>query len=233
MLRVGLTGDLGSGKSTVARLLAAHGAHVFSADEIGRALMHPGQPVFAAIVERFGPGILHGDGTLDRAALARLAFDPAHPRIDELNAIVHPAVLAEQARLVAALEQRDPHAIAVVESALIFSTPHAGAAGWRARFDAVICVTAPEALKLERFLHRVAAGRTLSEAERATLLADARQRLAAQTNDTHAADCLLLENTGTLTSLEQAVDTLWPTLVALERAQTPDRPTQSAPQTQR
>src|ERR1700761_2076094 len=101
MLRVGLTGELGAGKSTVARMLAERGAHVYSSDEMGRALMQPGQPVYDEIVAQFGPDVVRPEGSLDRGALARMAFDPARPRVEELNAIVHPAVLAVQARLLA------------------------------------------------------------------------------------------------------------------------------------
>src|SRR5579875_3265000 len=98
MMRVGLTGELGSGKSTVASMLAARGALVLSSDEMGRAMMQPGHAVFAQIVQRFGPEVLAADGSLNRSALAAIAFDPSKPRIEELNAIVHPAVIAEQAR---------------------------------------------------------------------------------------------------------------------------------------
>src|ERR1035437_5877655 len=98
MLRVGLTGGMGSGKSTAAQMFAAHGAYVFSADEIGRGLMQPGQTVYAAIVARFGPSVVAADGSLDRGALARIAFGDG--RIEELNAIVHPATIARQAELI-------------------------------------------------------------------------------------------------------------------------------------
>lgn len=219
MLRVGLTGDLGSGKSTVARLLAARGAQVFSSDEMGRALMQPGQPVFGAIVERFGPGVVRADGSLDRAELARLAFDPAHSRVDELNAIVHPAVIAEQARVLTELAQREPEAIAVVESALIFTTPHGGERGWRTRFDAVVLVTASEDTKVRRFVERQS---PRSAEEQTALATEARRRLALQSsNGTHAAECLVVNNEHSLAELEAAVDRLWPELIALRDRQRP------------
>src|SRR5277367_5251223 len=120
MLRVGLTGGLGSGKSTAAKLFAALGAHVLQSDGIGRELMEPGQAVYAAIVAHFGDGVVRADGGLDRAALARIAF--ADGRVEELNAIVHPAVIARQAELSEAIFQRDPRAVVIVESALIFET---------------------------------------------------------------------------------------------------------------
>ena len=129
MLRVGLTGGLGSGKSTAARMFAAKGAYVFSADEIGRELMQPGQAVYAAIVAKFGPGVVKADGSLDRPALARIAFGGG--RIEELNAIVHPATIARQAELIAEVAARDPDAVAMVESALIFETKYGGEDGWQ------------------------------------------------------------------------------------------------------
>src|ERR1017187_4883846 len=109
MLRVGLTGGLGSGKSTAAAMFAELGAYVLSADEIARELMQPGQAVYAAIGERFGPGVMKADGTLDRAALARIAFGEG--RIEELNAIVHPATIARQAELIEQIAARDPDAV--------------------------------------------------------------------------------------------------------------------------
>ena len=96
MLRVALTGGLGSGKSTVAAILRDLGTEVMEADTVGRALMTPGQPVYDQIVRTFGPDVVLPDGTLNRRRLAELSFRDG--RIDELNAIVHPAVIAEQQR---------------------------------------------------------------------------------------------------------------------------------------
>lgn len=205
MFRVGLTGELGSGKSTVARLLAAEGAVVFSSDEMGRALMQPGQPVFRAIVDRFGPAVLTPAGTLDRPALASLAFNPENPRVEELNAIVHPAVLAEQEQQLAALARTQPEAIAVIESALIFTTKHAGAGGpWRTRFDRLILVIAPDELKLARFVARSANGRELSPEQRLALEADGQRRLQAQRISPElTAGSLVLENTGDFAALQR------------------------------
>ena len=208
MLRVGLTGELGSGKSTVARLLAERGAVVLSSDEMGRALMQPGQPVFEAIAARFGPAALAADGTLDRRELARLAFDPRNPRIDELNAIVHPAVIAAQECRIAGIAKDQPDAIIVIESALIFTTKHGGDdEPWRQRFDRIVVVTAPDAVKIARFVERVANGRPLSGTERAALQTDAQQRLAAQRLPAGAiSSCLEIENAGDLAALEKRTD---------------------------
>jgi dephospho-CoA kinase len=209
MLRVGLTGDLGSGKSTVARMLAERGAVVFSSDEMGRAMMQPGQAVYQRIVEAFGPGVVAADGRLDRRKLAALAFDRVRPRVEELNAIVHPAVLEEQARLMAAIEVERPEAIAVVESALIFSTRYAAGGSWRGRFDRILLVTAPEERKVERFVARAAAGRVISDQERASLEADARRRLAVQHSEEYVGDCLVLHNDGDIDQLEAQVEAVW------------------------
>ena len=162
MLRVGLTGGLGSGKSTVGAMLAEHGAYVISADEIGRELMAPGQSAHAAIAKRFGPGVVREDGTLDPGELARLAF--AEGRVEELNAIVHPAVIAREAELTEEIGLRDGAAVVVVESALIFETRFGRetrfgeetgfSGGWRNRFDRMVLVTAPESLKVARFVER-------------------------------------------------------------------------------
>ena len=121
MLRVGLTGGLGSGKSTVAAMLREAGAQVVEADALGRTLMEPGQPVFAAIVKHFGPEVVGLDGRLNRAFLADLAF--RHGRLQELNAIVHPPVIEAQARWMDGVFARDPSAVAVIESALILGVP--------------------------------------------------------------------------------------------------------------
>jgi dephospho-CoA kinase len=224
MLRVGLTGGLGSGKSTAARLFAAHGAHVLQSDAIGRELMQPGQAVYAAIVGHFGKNVVQPDGRLDRVALAKIAFDDG--RVEELNAIVHPAVIARQAALSEAIFQQDRRAIVMVESALVFETKHSETkhgdsqaperARWHNRFDRVILVTAPEEVKIARFVARSAAGEVLTAERRAKLEAEARLRIAQQIPDEQkSALCdYVLTNGGPLTELEWQVDQLWPILKA-------------------
>ncbi len=209
MLRVGLTGDLGSGKSTVARMLAERGAVVLSSDEMGREMMQPGQAVYAAIVETFGPGVVLSDSTLDRRELARLAF--TEKRVEELNAIVHPAVIAEQARLIADIAEAKPQAIVVVESALIFSTKH-GSKGqaWSDRFDEILLVTAPENVKIARFVERTSGGRTLTAEELVALQTDAQRRLKAQRSTTaQAEECIVIRNNGDIAALESRVSDVW------------------------
>ena len=220
MLRVGLTGDLGSGKSTVARMLAERGAIVLSSDEMGRALMQPGERPYAQIVAAFGSEIVAADGSLDRRKLAALAFDAKDPRIDELNAIIHPAVIEIQLEQLTSLAKAKPHAIAVVESALIFSTLYASHGNWRERFDCVLLVEAPEDEKVRRFVDRIAAGRTLSPDERAQLEADARRRLQVQHATLYPSDCIVLHNDGDVELLEQQVAVAWEQLKQMETVET-------------
>jgi dephospho-CoA kinase len=218
MLRVGLTGELGSGKSTVARMLAERGAIVLSSDEMARAMMQPGERVYAQIVERFGHSIVRQGKTLDRGMLARLAFDPEHTRIEELNAIVHPAVIAEQAAQIAVIARAEPHAIVIVESALLFSTRHMPSGGWRERFDCIVLLTANDETKIARFVERTVNARALSAEERHALEEDARQRLARQHFDVQKTPgCMVLHNDGDLRGLERQVDALWQELLRLER----------------
>jgi len=219
MLRVGLTGSLGSGKSTVAAFLRELGAHVIEADELGRSLMEPGQPVFSSIVQRFGREVLDPDGSLNRTRLSQLAFK--EDRLQDLNAIVHPAVIEAQQRWMDEIFAHDPAAVAVVESALIFEVVRdarargekAGLlADWRRRIDRIIVVTAPDPLKIARFAARVspsAAGREAAEAE-------GRRRLSHQIPDAEKAALAdyVIENIGDKQELRTKVAVLWQKLKA-------------------
>ena len=220
MLRVGLTGGLGSGKSTVAAMLRELGAQVIEADALGRTLMEPGQPVFAAIVERFGPEVVGPDGRLNRARLADLAFH--HDRLQELNAIVHPPVIEAQARWMDGIFASDPSAVAVIESALIFEVVRdARARGekdsvltdWRRRIDRVIVVTAPDELKIHRYAARIQASSGTGASIEA-IEADARNRLAHQVPDAEKAAQAdyVLDNSSDIESLRAQVAALWPRL---------------------
>ena len=217
MLRVGLTGGLGSGKSTAAQRFAALGAQVFSADAIGRELMQPGEAVYAQIVAHFGAAVVWPDGSLDRSALARIAFTDG--RMEELNAIVHPAVIARQAELIDEVAARDANAVAIVESALIFETKYGetkygGEGDCRRRFDRLIFVKASEELKIARFVARAAGSKTLSDEARRALEAEAQRRIARQIDDeSKAAKCdFVLTNDGSIEQLQAQVDALWPVL---------------------
>lgn len=219
MVRVGLTGGLGSGKSTVSAYLRELGAEVIQADELGRKLMEPGQPVFDEIVEDFGPEVLTADGHLDRAKLADLAFRGG--RLQDLNAIVHPAVIAAQGDWMRAVFERNPKAVAVVESALIFEVEREARlrgesegvlAYWRRRFDRVIVVSAPDELKIARYVARHSPS---GWDER--IAADARSRLAQQLSDAvkvSRAD-YVIDNSGDQAALHAQVDAVWRQLVEL------------------
>jgi dephospho-CoA kinase len=215
MLRVGLTGGLGSGKSTAAQLFAKRGAHVFNADEIGRELMQPGEAVFDQIVKRFGRDVVLPDGRLNRPAIARIVFNDESALAD-LNAIVHPATITRQTELIAAIP--DPHAVAVVESALIFESPHGGPEGYRTRFDRIVLVTAPEAMRIARFVARM--NPTPTAEQRAELEAEARRRLARQIPEEQKARLAdyILRNDGSAARLEAQIDELWPRLQRAARA---------------
>lgn len=207
MLRVGLTGGLGSGKSTVAQMFAARGVHVISADEVGRRLMQPGEEVFRRIVEHFGPEVVRSDGTLNRPLLADLAFRQG--RLDELNRIVHPAVIAAQEKWAENLFIREPDAIAMIESALIFEAGASGSVpGWRDRFNRVVLVTAPDQVKIERFLKRLSDGMEISREQLKALEQDARSRLAAQISDSEKIpqSDFVIDNSGLLEHTQQQVD---------------------------
>jgi dephospho-CoA kinase len=219
MLRVGLTGGLGSGKSTVAGYLRELGAELIEADELGRALMEPGQKVYAEIARVFGPEVVNPDGRLNRARLAELAFQGG--RVNELNAIVHPAVIAMQRRWMDMVFARNPAAVAVIESALIYEVERdAQARGekasvladWRRRIDRIVVITAPDEVKIARYADRVCAARTGRKAtERKTAEAEARSRLAHQIPDAEKvtrAD-YILENTGDKATLHARTAELW------------------------
>lgn len=197
-MRVGLTGALGSGKSTVAAIFRDHGLHVLEADAIARAMMQPGNEVFRRIAEHFGPSVVRADGSLDRQRLATLAFSEG--RLDELNRIVHPPVIAEQERRTREIFARDPRAIVVIESAIIFEAEAWGTVpGWRQRFDRVILLTAPDDLKIQRFLARTLPAHATPE-QRSAAESDARRRLAAQLPDSvkiPQAD-FVIDNSGSL-----------------------------------
>jgi dephospho-CoA kinase len=219
MLRVGLTGGLGSGKSTVAEILRKLGAQVIEADALGRELMEPGHQVYDEIVRQFGAEVVNPDGQLNRARLAQIAFSGG--RLRDLNAIVHPAVIEAQQLWMDGVFARDPAAVAVVESALIFEVvrdarergeKESVLADWRRRIDRVVVVTAPDEVKVARYVARVAA----SGASREAAEADARVRLAQQIPDAEkaAGADYVLENSGDLASLRAQTGTLWKRLKA-------------------
>jgi dephospho-CoA kinase len=188
---VGLTGGIGSGKSTVAAKLVARGAHLVDADRIVRDLQRPGEPVFDAMVERFGPGIVADDGTLDRAAVASIVFAD-NDALEELNAIVHPAVRAEIARQTRQYEHTDD--VVVLDIPLFdrvaVTVPVAG----------VLVVDVPVDLQVERLVRH----RGFDEADAWARIAQQRSR-----EDRLADADYVIDNAGDEVALDAALDAAW------------------------
>lgn len=214
MLRVGLTGGIASGKSTVARLLMAHGAQVLDADAVVRDLMQPGAPVYHEVVKHFGPDIVNQDGTINRKVLANLVFTSG--RVRELNPIVHPAVVRHQDDWMAEIEGGDPQAIAVVEAALILE------AGAQGHFDKMIVVTCPLEKRVQRYAERF--GLSANDAR-----AEVERRSQAQMPDEEKVKFAdyVIDNSGTLAGLEKKVQKIFAELDA-QRGNTPLRSAQDS-----
>jgi len=147
MLRVGLTGGIACGKSTVGKMFSDLGAHLIEADTIAHELYRPGEPVYKELVDKFGPEIIREDGEIDRARLASIAFDGG--RVEELNKIVHPAVIRLQEQWMHQIGGKEPYAVTMVEAALILE------AGARSRFDKIIVVTCKPEQKVSRYAQRM------------------------------------------------------------------------------
>jgi dephospho-CoA kinase len=196
VLRVGLTGGIGSGKSAVSALFVQHGAVLVDADLNARAVVATGTPGLAAVVAEFGPGILRPDGELDREALGRIVFaDP--DRLARLNAIVHPLVGEESARQIAAAE-------ASGAPVLLHDVPLLVENNLQAMYDAVVVVAAAPATQLDR----------LTRLRRMTR-ADAQARIDAQAPlpDKLAAATYVIDNDGPIEALPAQVDRVWRALL--------------------
>lgn len=200
MLLVGLTGGIGSGKSTVAEMFAARGADIIDGDAIVRELQRPGSPVLAAIVERFGDGVLDGE-QLDRRALADIVFNDAEA-LSDLNGIVHPPLGEEVLRRIEAAAGTDR--IVVLDFPLLAERP-------RSDLVATIVVDVDEELAVERLV-----------ASRGMDAADVRARIGSQASreQRRAIATHVLDNSGDLEHLEQQVDAVWADLAARANAAT-------------
>ena len=195
MLKVGLTGGIAVGKSVVGEMFVRLGAHLIQADQISHQLMQPGQPVHQEVVRHFGPGILNSDQTVNRPKLAEAAFSG---RIQELNQIVHPAVLKKQKEWMDEIGQRDPHAIAIVEAALILE------AGSARDFDQLIVVTCRPEQRVQRWAHRM-------KVDENTARHEVNRRMAAQLSDEEkikAAD-YMIDNSGSLDETQKQVNEIF------------------------
>ncbi len=212
VLLVGLTGGIGSGKSTVAAMLAERGAVVVDADAVARAVVEPGTPALEKLVERFGPGILDAGGALDRQALADAAFGDDESR-KALEDITHPAINEEFMRRIV---EAPSDSIVVCDVPLLAESTQAQARGYKV----VIVVEAPLDLRLDRL------------EQRGVPRDDAQRRIAAQASDEErrALATHLVDNAGDLEALVPQVDRIWDDLLRIkeqqdaEAASPPDEP---------
>jgi dephospho-CoA kinase len=197
LLKLGLTGGIASGKSAVGEMFVKRGAHLIQSDAVSHSLMQPGRPVYGEVIRRFGHEILNPDGTVNRSRLAEAAFGKpggAPPRVQELNEIVHPAVIAHENEWMEEIGRRDPNAIAIVEAALILE------AGAASRFDRLIVVTCHPNQRILRFARRLGISEDAARAE-------VTRRMAAQIPDEEkikAAD-FVIDNSGSLVETERQV----------------------------
>jgi dephospho-CoA kinase len=196
LLKVGLTGGIASGKSVVGEMFAALGAHVIQADKIAHQLMEPGEAVYQEVVWHFGIGILNPDSSVNRARLAEAAF--GNSRIEELNRIVHPAVLQKQEEWMDEVGRGDSKSIAIVEAALILE------AGAAKQFDQLVVVTCRPEQRVQRWAVRTGVDEKTARQEVA-------RRMAAQFPDEEkikAAD-YVIDNSGTIEETRKRVQKIY------------------------
>lgn len=201
MLLVGLTGNIGSGKSTVAQMLSERGATIIDADVLARRAVEAGTPAFAKIVARWGSSILAPDGHLDRAALRRVVFAD-HAQLEELNQIVHPEVERLRARLIDQAKRRGDHVV-VCDIPLLFERHMTD------RFDRIVLVDSHRAIRLERLVKE----RGLRETEAMEMIA---AQMPAELKRARAD--FIIENDGTFAQLERRVNEVWTSLLRDESA---------------
>lgn len=192
MLVLGLTGGIGSGKSTVAAMLAARGAVLIDADTVAREVVEPGGPAYQGVVDRFGPDVVAGDGRIDRPALAKIVFGNP-PALADLNALTHPFI-AELVGERLAAEAGNDHLV-ILDVALLVETERA-----RAKCAAVVVVDCPEDIAVRRLVE-----------QRAMVEADVRSRMAAQAtrNERLALADYVIDNSGTRDELAAEVERCW------------------------
>ncbi len=202
MLRIGLTGGIACGKSSIAAMLVKRGAHFLQADGLAHQVYLPGTATYEEVVRSFGREILNEDGTINRSKLANLVFPG---RINELNAIVHPEVVKRQNLWMAEVERSDPHGVAVVEAALLIE------AGANKDFDKVIVVTCDFEQKVERFARRTNVPLQVARAE-------VERRSAAQFSDEEKARHAdyIVDNSGSAEDAERQVERIWQDLRRIE-----------------
>ena len=195
---IGLTGGIASGKSTIARRLAEHGAVVVDADRIAREVVEPGTPALAQIAETFGPGVIAADGSLDRPALGAIVFADEDARL-KLNAITHPAVLATSTERFRAAAEADPDAVVVYDVPLLVESAN------EYPFDLVVVAHASAATRIRRLMEL-----------RGTDEEEARRRVGSQATDEErlAVADVVIDTDGTLEQTIAQTDALWERLRA-------------------
>ena len=207
MLLVGLTGNIASGKSSVARRLVAHGATLVDADLLAREAVRPGTPGLRDIIARWGEGVLSPDGVLDRGALRARVF--GHPQeLEALNDIVHPEVGRRRHAALAAARARG-EALIVSDIPLLFEKDMAG------EFDVIVLVDAPRTVRLERLVH----DRGLREPEAMAMIA---AQMPAELKRARAD--YVIDNAGTREQLDARVDAVWAELQQRASLTPPARP---------
>jgi dephospho-CoA kinase len=205
LLKVGLTGGIACGKSVVGEMFVGLGAHLVQADKIAHELMLPGRPVYNEVVKHFGGAILNADMSVNRARLAEAAFGTAREgstqsasRVQELNRIVHPAVIRAQEEWMEEVGRQNRGAVAMVEAALIVE------AGAAKRFDSLIVVTCDEEQRVARFAARQKL--PLEEARK-----EVARRMAAQLPDAEKINVAnyVIDNSGSLNHTRAEVERVW------------------------
>lgn len=209
MLKVGLTGGVACGKSTVARMFTERGVRVIDADRIAHELLEKGTRVYEDVIARFGRGILDAEGNIARSRLADAVFNAG--RTAELNAIVHPEVIRRQEAWMNEVAAKEPGAIVMVEAALLLE------AGVKDRFDKIVVVSCPRVMKEARFGNR----QRLSQEAAAE---EVSRRMRAQWSEEQkvAAADYVIENTGSFGTLERLVEEVYRELTKAAAASAAD-----------
>jgi len=197
MLRVGLTGSIGCGKSTVGQMFRQKGCYVIDADELARIVVEPRKPAWEQIQRVFGSAICREDGSIDREKLGDIIFRDAVRR-DELNAIVHPAILQEEQDVLESIQKREENPIVFTDAALLIET------GLHERFDALVVVVCSEEQQLERL--RIS-GRFS--------LADIKRRVRSQMSSEEKGQFAdyLIDNAGSIAQTKEQVEDIYQELV--------------------
>ncbi|WP_028609996.1 dephospho-CoA kinase [Paenibacillus harenae] len=192
-MKIGLTGGIASGKSTVARMLAARGALLVDADQVAREVVLPGEPALGAIASTFGQAVLEADGSLNRKALGEIVFRDK-TLLAKLEAITHPAIRERMQRRIHSYEEQDPNRLIVADIPLLFET------GQQNLYEGVMVVYVPADLQRTRLMERDAVSKEEAERRISLQMDIERKKLLAD---------WVIDNGGTLAETEQQIDDFW------------------------